>query len=496
MNPTSSPSAASGADRRWKILIAIVAGVFMVILDATVVNVALKTLGSAFNAETGQVQLVVSVYTLALGVATPLAGYLAGRFGTKRSYLSGLALFVAGSVLCGLAPSLPLLVAARVLQGIGGGMALPLGTAQLFRAFPPESRGSALGIFGVALVVAPASGPIIGGALSDAGLWRFIFFLNIPIGLVGLTLANAFLPADTLGRAPKLDIPGFLLAAVGSSALLAAASRTRSGALGAVDPETIGLGLAGLAALIVFVFVELRTAEPLLDLRLFKRRTFAIGNVIGWVASLALFGTTFLLPLYLQIVRGRSALDTGLILLPQALIAGFFSPIAGKLTDRFGARTLSIAGFAILTISSLSLTFLDGSTAMELVVAAMAFRGLAFALTHQVAQVIALQDVSGPKMAVGSSILTSARQVTQAMGVAVLAALVAGTVVVVNGAPDPASYQAGLTLAYWATTVLSAFALGLTLLLPPGRPGAEKAMGEAAARRSGAERTAASPAAV
>ncbi len=192
-NDASSVTDDGDSSYKWKVLASVVVGLFMVILDATVVNVALRSLQEKYAASTSDVQWIISLYTLALGIATPLSGFLGDRVGVKRVYISGLAIFVLGSVLCGLAPSLPLLIAARGLQGIGGGIALPLGTAMLFGAFPPEQRGAAFGVFGIVLVFAPASGPLLGGWLVDHNLIPWIFFINLPIGLLGLTVSGRFL---------------------------------------------------------------------------------------------------------------------------------------------------------------------------------------------------------------------------------------------------------------------------------------------------------------
>jgi EmrB/QacA subfamily drug resistance transporter len=182
-----------GLEQKWKVLISVMFGVFMVILDSTVVNIAFPTLRREFGASLADAQWVLSIYVLALGVTTPVSGYLADRFGIKRVYVLGIGIFAFGSLLCGLSPSLGLLIVARALQGFGGGIALPLGPAQLYRAFPPKEQGTALGIFGIALVVAPALGPILGGWLVDLNIWRAIFFINVPIGILGVFLGSRFL---------------------------------------------------------------------------------------------------------------------------------------------------------------------------------------------------------------------------------------------------------------------------------------------------------------
>src|SRR5262245_1984694 len=215
-----------GLERKWKVLISVMFGIFMIILDATIVNVAFPTLRREFGATLSQAQWVLSVYVLSLGVTTPVSGFLADRFGIKRMYLLGLAIFVISSFLCGLAPSLGWLIAARALQGFGGGIAQPLGPAQLYRAFPPEEQGTALGFFGIVLVFAPALGPILGGWLVDANLWRLIFFINVPIGIVGVILGSRFLLDYQVERKPRFDPLGLITAVIGFGSVLYAGSIT------------------------------------------------------------------------------------------------------------------------------------------------------------------------------------------------------------------------------------------------------------------------------
>ncbi len=244
-----------GLEQKWKVLISVMFGIFMIILDSTIVNIAFPTLRREFGATLSQAQWVLSIYVLSLGVTTPVSGYLADRFGIKRMYLLGLAIFVIGSFLCGLAPSLGWLIVARALQGFGGGISQPLGPAQLYRAFPPEEQGTALGIFGIALVFAPALGPILGGWLVDANLWRLIFFINIPIGILGVILGSRFLLDYQVERKPSFDPLGLITAVIGFGSVLYAASI--AGNLGWTDPKTLTFFAIGVIALIAHAIIEL-----------------------------------------------------------------------------------------------------------------------------------------------------------------------------------------------------------------------------------------------
>src|SRR5512143_2687212 len=247
-----------GLEQKWKILISVMFGIFMIILDSTVVNVAFTTLRRQFGATLQAAQWVISIYVLSLGVTTPVSGYLADRFGIKRMYLLGLAIFVTGSFLCGLAPSLGWLIAARALQGFGGGISQPLGPAQLYRTFEPKEQGTALGYFGIVLVFAPALGPILGGWLVDANLWRLLFFINIPIGILGVIPGSRFLQDYQVQRKPAFDPLGLITAVIGFGSVLYAASTAET--YGWTGSTTLTFFAIGVLALIAHGIVELYVA--------------------------------------------------------------------------------------------------------------------------------------------------------------------------------------------------------------------------------------------
>ena len=411
---------------KWKVLGCVVFGTFMVILDSTAVNVALPTLQKVFasdgqKATVDQVDGVLTAYILALGIVTPLAGYLSERFGIKRMYLTSLGLFVAGSLLCSFAPSLPFLVAFRVLQGLGGGILGPLGISLLFGAFPEKERGLAFGVYGIPLIVAPASGPVLGGYFVEYLDWRLIFLINIPIGIAGILLGRYWLREQVRGTAAKLDIAGIVLSTISFGSLLYAIQRGSSD--GWTSPRIVTLLSIGVVALLAFVVVELRSREPLLDLRLFLKRTYAFANIVGWVSSIALFGAEFLLPIYLQSLRGQTPLQAGLLVLPLAISSGIVVPIAGALYNRVGGRWLILTGSVLLAVNTWELAHLTVNTSFLEVMQIVAVRGVALGFVLQTTLTTALTGLKPSQLPRASSLLNATRNVFQSFGIAMLGAI-------------------------------------------------------------------------
>jgi DHA2 family multidrug resistance protein len=419
MNKNAQPGkTAADPNYKWKVLVSVVFGTFMVILDSTAVNVAIPTFERVFKAQVDQVDGVLTTYVLALGIVTPLAGYLSERFGIKRMYLTSLGLFVAGSILCAFSPSLPFLVAFRALQGLGGGMLGPLGIALLFGAFAEKERGLAFGLYGIPLIVAPASGPVLGGYFVQYLDWRYIFFINIPVGIAGIILGGLWLREQIRGTEARLDIPGVILSTVSFGTLLYAIQRGSSD--GWSSARILTLLSIGIAAFVVFVIVELRVKDPLLDLRLFLKRTFAFANILGWVSVVALFGAEFLLPIYLQSLRGQTPLQAGLLVLPLALSAGVTTPIAGALYNRIGGRWLIAAGSILLAINTWEFAHLTLDTSFTEVMFIVAIRGVALGLVLQTTLTTALTGLKPAQLPRASSLLNSTRNVFQSFGIAVL----------------------------------------------------------------------------
>lgn len=491
-----SPASADTPDPnyKWRVLASVVVGLFMVILDTTVVNVALKTLQQHYSVSTNEVQWVISLYTLALGIATPLSGFLGDRIGVKRIYIGGLVLFTVGSLLCGIAPNLTLLIIARGIQGVGGGIALPLGSALLFSSFPARERGAAFGIFGIVLVFAPAIGPLLGGWLVDQNLLSWIFFINLPIGIFGVTIATLFLRKYPGNPRLKADIPGIVLSALGFGSVLFAASIAGEQGAGWTDTRVIVGFIVGFVSLALFAIVELRTRDPLLDLRLYKISSFAIANVAGMVGTIALFGAEFLLPLYLQILRGKSAFETGLILLPLAIASAITGLLAGRLADKIGPRVPIVLGFLLITYNTFQLSQIKMDTSINFLIFLLVLRGIAVGLIIQNSQIAALLDVPLQKLNRATPLINATRQTMQSIGVAVLATILTSAITLTMPKNIPSGgdithlppqirvavehaiqqfqsqYITGLEHAYLATCIIAIVATILSLFLP-GWPG-------------------------
>jgi EmrB/QacA subfamily drug resistance transporter len=419
--------ARQGLSYKWLVVIVVIIGAFMVSLDQTVVNIAIPRLQNAFGADIHTVQWVITAYTLALGAMTPASSYLATRFGIKRSYILALIAFTLGSVLCGLSLSLPMLIFFRVLQGLGGAVLLPLSITLLFRGFGPEERGVALGMFGVPVLLAPALGPIIGGYLVTYVSWQFIFFINVPIGAIGVIMALLILrESQTDARAP-FDLAGFLTAAYGVAAVLYAVSETTTEGWGST--RVLAFLVSGAISLIIFVVLEMaiirRGGRPLLNLRLFADGSFGTGNIALVLASIAVFGGFFLVPVYLQILRGQSAFQAGLILLPQALGAMVSVVAGGRLVDKFGFRFAVIPGLLLLGFTSWQLTSMTLNSPFGWLELMLTLFGLSFGLALQPLVVAAMARMrEAQDIADASTLTTVTRSVAQSVGVALLATLV------------------------------------------------------------------------
>lgn len=411
-----------GLEYKWLVAIAVIFGLFMAVLDATVVNIALPKLQAVFGATLNDIQWVVTSYTLAQTVSVPLFGYLADRFGTKWIYMLSLALFTVASMLCGLAWSVNSMIFFRILQGLGGGALLPIGIAQVYAVFPPEERGRSQAAIGIPVLLAPALGPTLGGYIVQYFNWRIIFYLNVPIGAIGLFMCAILLRRGRFNPQARLDVVGLTLATLAFSSLIYGVGEAAS--LGWASPTVIGFASFGLICLVALIVVELRSDDPLLDFSLFKSWNWTSAILITVATTFALFGALFLVPQYLQVLRGLNPEQAGLVLLPSSLVTLVALPISGIAMDRFGPKMSILIGLVALGVASYLLSGLTLTTPTSLLQIWLIGRSIGIGFASQPASVIALSDVPRAKLARGSSFFTVLRQVSSAFVTSFLATYV------------------------------------------------------------------------
>jgi EmrB/QacA subfamily drug resistance transporter len=405
----------------------VVLGAIMSILDTTVVNVAIKTLASRFHTTLPTIQWVATGYTLALATVIPLSGWIADRFGTKRLYMASIALFVIGSALSGISSSATEIIVFRVLQGLGGGMIMPAGMTILTKAAGPHRIGRVMAILGVPMMIAPILGPVLGGWLVSDVSWRWIFFINAPVGLVALIASDMVLKPDVGAPGEKLDFIDLLLASPGLALLIYGLAQSNPGGFGQVKVLIpMGIGALLLAA---FVRHALRSKQPLIDLRLFKNRVFTSSSVTLTLMVISVFGSFLLLPYYLQEVRFESALNAGLLMIPQGVGSMLMMPLAGVLSDRTGSGRISPFGLVIIAASVLWLTGVGAYTPFWQLEIALFVNGLGMGLTMMPIFTGAIQTLKEAQTARASALLNIIQQAGASVGTAVLSVILASAIV-------------------------------------------------------------------
>ncbi len=434
-------------------LLAIIVGMIMVILDSTVVNVAIPNLVQYFETDLKTIQWTVTGYTLALSAVIPLAGWLTDRFGAKRVFLFTIAMFTLGSVLCSIAQSPEQLIVYRIIQGLGGGMVAPIGMAMVFRLAPPERRGSIMGMLGIPMLLAPALGPVLSGWFIQSLSWHWIFLINLPIGIAAFILCIKFLPDTDRGRTPALDLLGMILAPIAFSMLAYGVSE---GGTSWTSTSTLTGVIVGGVALILFIIVELRHQNPLLELRVFKSSDFTRGIILAWVSQIALFGAMILIPLYLQQIKGYTALETGLILLPQALASGVGMPLGGRLFDKIGARPLAFVGLGIISGALFILSSITSETGLGLIILSLVMMGLGMGLSMMPLNTHVLN--AAPRKLVGrvTPLTAAAQQVVVSFAVAGLTGFLTSRIASNTSGTDVASVIKGLVSGFNDTFFLAA----------------------------------------
>ncbi len=451
----------------WVISGVVILGMMMSILDTTIVNVALRTLGHDLHSPLSQVQWVITGYLLALAAVIPVTGWAARRFGARQVYLTSLVLFTAGSALCGLANTTASLVVFRVLQGVGGGMIMPVAMMIMAQVAGPLRMGRVMGVVTMPAMLAPILGPVVGGLILQNLHWSWIFFVNVPIGVIAFVLGWRLVPHTDSGEAGRLDLLGLALLPAGSAAVVYGVSELGSGA-------ALGSGrvlvpfFAGLVLTALFCVHALRVERPLLDIRMYANRVFAGAAFTNFGLGAALFGAMILVPLYYQVVRGESIIATGLLTGPQGIGALIAMPLASRLTQRFGGGRVALGGVSVLCLSTIPLAFIGAETSIVLISLVLVVRGLSIGLCFMPAMTAAFGAMRPEQISDATPQINALQRTGGAIGTAVLAVVLqrAGA-----HAVTPADQASAFDTAYWWALGIAALSLiPCTMLLRAERP--------------------------
>ncbi len=443
----------------WRVAVVVVLGSIMSIFDTTIVNVALDTLHRRLHSPLSDIQWVITGYLLALATVIPLTGWASRRFGAKKVYLVSLTLFTVGSALCGVAASTTGLIVFRVLQGVGGGMIMPVGQLILADTAGPQHMGRVMSVTGAPTMLGPILGPTIGGLILATGSWRLIFYVNVPIGILAIALAWRILPASGLQDSPpRLDLRGLALMAVGLPALtygLAEIGITHGFSSARVLVPLLG----GVAMLVLFVWHALGARNPLLDLRLYRRGTYASASLVMFFLGGALFGAIILLPLYFQQLRGESVIDTGLLLGPQGLGMALVMPFVGRLVNNVGGGPLAFLGVTLTLVAGVPLALIGAHTSFVWLSAVALVRGVGIGFAFMPAFVAAFAALERHELPDASPQLNVLMRVGGSIGTAVLAVVLERATIAAGHHPSSAAIAGAFGTAFWWSFGISVAAL-------------------------------------
>jgi EmrB/QacA subfamily drug resistance transporter len=437
--------------RKWWTLGAVAFGLFMIMLDNTIVNVALPSIQRDLGIGISELEWVFNGYALTFGVLMLTGGKLADLMGRRRIFIAGLVVFTVASLFCGLATSAGWLIGARVLQGVGSALMNPATLSIITATFPPRQRGMAIGIWAGVSAMALAIGPLAGGLITQHLNWNWIFFINVPIGILAILVTRLVVDESRDTSADqRLDLPGLLSSGIALFALTYGLIEANSS--GWTSARILSLFAVAAVGFVVFVVLELHQRAPMLDLSLFKNATFAGANSVMLLVGLAMFGVFFYNSLFIQNILGYSAVQTGASFLPMTVLIILVAPLAGKYSDRVGSRWLMGFGMVLLSVSLFIFSLLDASSTFWNILPGLLVGGFGMGLVMTPTTAAAMGSVPVDKAGVGSAVLNSGRQVGGALGIAVMGAIVAQAVTAVPGTPEAVpqfitGYQHALTVA-------------------------------------------------
>jgi EmrB/QacA subfamily drug resistance transporter len=463
-------------NRKWWTLSAVAFGLFMIMLDNTVVNVALPSIGRDLHVQISSLEWVVTAYALTFAALLITGGKLGDLVGRRRTFIIGIAIFTLSSLACGLAPSAGFLIGARAVQGVGAALMNPASLSIITATFPPRERGQAIGIWAGVSAMALAIGPLVGGLIVENINWNWIFFINVPVGVLGIVVSRLVIKEsrDT-SHEQSVDLPGLITSSAGLFALTYALIEGNKHGWG--SPEIVGLFFAALVLLTAFVVLEHYQRLPMLDLSLFKIGSFAGSNLVAMLVSLGMFGVFFFVSLYIQNILGWSPTQAGAAFLPMTLLIIIVAPAAGKLSDKVGSRWLMGAGMTLVSISLLLYQRVGLSSTFWTLLPSMLLGGVGMAMTMSPMTAAAMASVPVDKAGVGSGVLNSFRQLGGSLGIALMGAILASYVTTphIRSLEAAQEFVNGLHAALLVAALITFLAAVVAVVLVRTRPEVERA---------------------
>lgn len=403
---------------RGKILAAMLFGMFIAILNQTLLNVALPKINTEFNISASTGQWLMTGFMLVNGILIPISAFLFNKYSYRKLFIIGLVLFTIGSLICAISMNFPVMMSGRILQAIGAGILMPLGSNVIVTIFPPEKRGVAMGTMGIAMILAPAIGPTLSGYIVQNYDWNLMFYGMFFIGLVAIAVGFFWFRLYQRTTNPKADVPGIIYSTIGFGALLYGFSE--AGNKGWGSTEIVSMFIIGIIFITLFVIRELRMKAPMLNLEVLKYLTYTLTTVINMIVMMSLYGGMILLPIYLQNLRGFSALDSGLLMLPGALVMGALGPIAGKLLDTIGIKPLAIFGIGVMTYATWELTKLNMDTPYLSIMGIYVLRSFGMAFIMMPIMTAGMNALPARLISHGNAFVNTMRQLAGSIGTAIL----------------------------------------------------------------------------
>ncbi|GGC98531.1 MFS transporter [Thalassobacillus devorans] len=448
------------------LMIVLLSGAFVAILNQTLLATAIPHIMQDLNLDANTAQWLQTIFMLVNGIMIPITAFLIERFTTRGLFLTAVGTFAIGTLVCAIAPNFGILLSGRVLQAAGAGIIMPLMQTILFLVFPVEKRGSAMGMFGLVIAFAPAIGPTLSGYLVDHHHWRSLFYVILPIAIIDIIVAYFILKNVTKQTFPKVDVLSIILSTVGFGGILYAFSVAGSG--GWLHTEVLGSLIVGAVTLVLFILRQLKLEQPILEFRIFKNTTFTLTTAIGMVSFIAMIGGAVILPILMQDMLGFTALESGLMLLPGAVLMGLMNPVTGRLFDRFGARWLAIIGLSILVITTFMFSNITMETTFVYLATVNAARMFSISMIMMPVTTAGLNQLPNQLMPHGSAMNNTMRQVAGAVGTALL-------VSVMTTQADPAEGITGLihgvNVSFIVAGIIAIAGLVMSFFIKNSRPG-------------------------